>query len=56
MEQAVQKQLARKDIERIAKLDTQMDYFNAAAVEQYYRQIAEKGILVTPIGKNIWGS
>lgn len=55
MEQAVQKQLARKDIERIVKLDTQMDYFNAAAVEQYYRQIAEKGILVTLIGKKYMG-
>lgn len=55
MDQAVQKELLRKDIERIAKLDTQMDYLQVEAVEQYYRQIEEKGILVTPIGKKYMG-
>ena len=46
-----QKELARKDIERIAKLDAQIDYSQAAVVEQYYKQITQKGILTTPVGK-----
>lgn len=55
MDTVGQKELARKDIERIAKLDMQMDYSQAAVVEQYYRQIAKKGILTTPVGKKYMG-
>lgn len=51
MDTVSQKELARKDIERIAKLDAQIDYSQVAVVEQYYRQISQKGILTTPIGK-----
>lgn len=55
MDTVGQKELVRKDIERIARLDVQIDYSQAAVVEQYYRQITQKGILTTPAGKKYMG-
>lgn len=45
------KELARKDLAIILKLNTLIDYSQKPVVEKYYRQITQNELLTTPIGK-----
>lgn len=45
------KDLLRKELAIILKLDAQIDYSQKAIVERYYKDITGKGLLTTPFGK-----
>lgn len=45
------KELIRKDLAIILKLDAQIDYSQRSIVENYYKDITRKGLLMTPYGK-----
>lgn len=45
------KDLIKKDLAMILKLDAQIDYSRKGVVEKYYKDIAEKNLLTTPHGK-----
>ena len=45
------KELIRKDLAIILKLDSQIDYSKKDTVEKYYRDITQKELLKTPHGK-----
>lgn len=45
------KELIRKDLAIILKLDSQIDYSQKMTVEKYYKDIMAKGLLTTPLGQ-----
>lgn len=45
------KELIRKDLTIILKLDSQIDYSQKMIVEKYYKDIMAKGLFTTPLGQ-----
>lgn len=48
---ADEKELMRKDLAMVLKLDAQIDYSQKVIVEKHYKDITRQGLLTTPYGK-----